>query len=78
MNNDNVLNRRAAFGVANGNVLIWGLSWHEPQYTPLIQHQVILSGRILSTALRKLYYVQRPLHMREMKTQHFWTFELRT
>ena len=47
-------------------------------YTPSIPQQAILSKQFLSKAPTEFQYIEKPVLVKEVMTQKFWTFELRT
>ena len=54
------------------------IAWYVPHYTPSIPKLAIIFKPILSKTPTELRYVERSVFMKEVNTQHFWTFELGT
>ena len=76
-NTDNaVLNKANAINL--GKIKINALEWYVPHYTPSIQQQSILSKQILNKTPTQIQNPERSVFMKEVNTQNFWTFELRT
>ena len=76
-NTDNaVLNKDNS--VNNAKFKINALKWYVPHYTPSMDQQYILFKQIKHQTPTQLYYPERSVFMKEVKTQNFWTFELGT
>ena len=71
-----VLNKANAINL--GKIKINALEWYVPYYTPSMQQQSILSDQILNKKPTQIQYPERPVFMKEVNTQNFWTFELGT
>ena len=76
-NTDNaVLNK--ARGINNGKIKINAIERYIPHYTPSMQQQSILSKQVLNKTPTRIQYPERSVFMKEVNTQNFWCFELRT
>ena len=76
-NTDNaVLNKSNATN--DGKIKYKAIEWYVPHYTPSKQHQSTLSKQILNKTPTEIEYPERPVFMKEVNTQNFWTFELGT
>ena len=76
-NNDNVvLNKGNVINI--GKIRINAIEWYVPHYTPSIQQQSILSKQVLNKTPTQIQYPERSIFKKEVNTQNFWTFELRT
>ena len=74
--NNAVLNKDNAINL--GRIKINGIEWYVPHYTPSMQQQNILSKQIINKTPTEIKYPERSVSMKEVNTQNFWTFELRT
>ena len=75
-NTDNaVLNKGNA--INNAKIKINAIEWYVPHYTPSMQQKSILSKQIINKTPTQIQYPERPVFMKEVNTQNFWTFELR-
>ena len=70
LNKDNAIN--------NAEFEIIAIEWYVPHYAPSISNQAVLSNQNLNKIPTELQLVQRSVFMREVNTQNFWIFELRT
>ena len=76
-NSDNaVLNKANATN--NAKIKINAIEWYVPHYTPSMQQQSISSKHIINKTPTEIKYPERPVFMKEVNTQNFWTFELGT
>ena len=80
-NSDNhVLSHRAGFNAENlalgGRVVIEGLSWTVPHYTPNLLNQKLMLGHIVSKAPTDLSFIRRSVYLKVVATENNWTFEL--
>ena len=76
-NSDNsVLNKGNA--INNAKIKTNAIEWYVPHYTPSMQQQSILSKQIINKTPTQIQYPERSIFMKEVNTQNFWTFELRT
>ena len=64
--------------IANGRIKINAIEWYVLHYTPSMQQQAILSKQIINKTPTEIKYPERSVFMKEVNTQNFWTFELRT
>ena len=71
-----VLNKANAINL--GKIKMNALEWYVPHYTPSLQQQSILSDQILNKKPTQIQYPERSVFMKEVNTQNFWIFELRT
>ena len=74
--NSAVLNKDNAINL--GRIMINGIEWYVPHYTPSIQQQSKLSKQIINKTPTQIQYPERSVFMKEVNTQSFWTFELGT
>ena len=70
MNKDNAVN--------NAKFKINALEWYVPHYTPNLDEYNKLMIQIKHKTPTNLHYPERPVFMKEVNAQNFWTFELGT
>ena len=76
-NSDNsVLNKDNATTI--DKIEVNSIEWLVPHYAPSVPQKATLSEQILSKPPTELQYVEGKIFMKEVSTQNFWTFELRT
>ena len=66
----------AANLVLAGRVIIDGISWYVPHYTPSISNQNLMLSNITSKTPTELTYIKRSSYMKDVTTENNWTFEL--
>ena len=76
-NSDNAVLKKGN-AINNAKIKINAIEWYVLHYTPSMQQQSILSKQIINKTPTQIQYPQRSVFMKEVNTQNFWTFELRT
>ena len=68
----------AVLNKGNGKMEINAFGWYILHYTPRITQENILMNQTIENMAAELRYPERPVIVKEVNTQNFWTFELGT
>ena len=65
-------------GVDAAKVVVKVISWYIPHYVPSLENQQLVLNQILNKVPTELYYTERSVFRKHVKTKNNWTFEIGT
>ena len=72
-NNDPIIRGN---GVDAAKIFIKDIGWYVPHYTPSLENQQIMIDQLLYKDPTELYYMERIVFRKDVKTTNNWTFDL--